>query len=429
MTRTIRVNHLPRVEGHGGITVVLEGDPPRVGRVEVNIFEGIRLFEELVRGRRADEVPGIVSRICAICSHGHTVTSLMALEAALGVEVTPQTRRLRDLVYQGANIESHALHFFLLAMPDFLGHASAITVAAVRPDVVKAALRMKKLGNTIQEILGGRAVHPVTYVLGGFSRLPGTGDLLRLRAALEEGVSDCRALVSILKEVDIPSFAREPIRCAALVPDGNTLFFGHTIQLSDGRTIPVADYRAFTNEHPVPHSHAKHSAQDGRSYMVGALARLTLSGDRIRGLARQAWDLLGPTVPCDNILMNNLAQVVELVYSVEHAHALVERCLEEGLERETAASVRHRAGRGAAATEVPRGILFHAYEIDAEGRVLAADVITPTAQNLSHMEDQIRATVRDAIGAPDDLIKHRLEMVVRAYDPCISCSVHLMRAR
>jgi sulfhydrogenase subunit alpha len=426
MSRTIVVDHLPRVEGHAGIKVVL--GEASVERVEFDVFEGIRLFEGLVRGRHFGDVPAIVSRICAICSHGHTVTALSALEDALGVEVSRQTRTLRDLAYQGANIESHALHVFCLALPDFLGHPSVISLAGVNPAAVALALRLKKLGNTIQEVVGGRAVHPVNYVVGGFGRLPSTDDLLKLKEGLAAGLQDSEAALALLRTIPVPAFVAEPIRCAALVPEDDAFFFGRTMRLSDGAEVPVDDYRALTNEQTVSHSHAKHSRHDGRSYMVGALARLTLHGDRIRGRAREAWNGLGLAVPSTNIVANNLAQFVELVYSIEHALELVSRLLAEGIQAEQSGQYHVRAGSGTAATEVPRGTLFHHYEIDADGRVAGADVITPTAQNFSNAEDQFRATVRDGIGETDEELRRRLEVVARAYDPCVSCSVHAVRA-
>ena len=426
MSRTIVVDHLPRVEGHAGIKVVL-GDKD-IERVEFDVFEGIRLFEGLVRGRHCADVPAIVSRICAICSHGHTITALSALENALGITVSARTRLLRDLAYQGANIESHALHVFCLALPDFLGHPSVISLAGVNREAVATALRLKKLGNTIQEVVGGRAVHPVNYVLGGFGRAPSTDELLRLKDGLEAGRRDVDAALELLVGVPFPAFVQEPVRCAALVPEDDAFFFGRSVRLSDGGEVPVDEYRALTNERAVPHSNAKHSRHDGRSYMVGALARLTLNGDRIGGRARDAWHALGLTVPSTNIVANNLAQVVELVYSIERAAEVVTILLEEGSADEAPAPHTFGAGRGAAATEVPRGTLFHAYELDADGSVVAADVITPTAQNFSNAEDQFRAAVRDGAGETDEEIKRRLEMVARAYDPCVSCSVHAFRA-
>ncbi len=427
MTRTITVDHLPRIEGHAGITVVLDGQ--QVGQVEFDVFEGIRLFEGLLRGRAFTDVPGVVSRICAICSHGHTVTALQAIERALGVEVSPQTWKLRDLVYQGSNIESHALHVFCLALPDFLDHPSVVSLAGANRDAVATALRLKKLGNTIQEVLGGRAVHPVNYVIGGFGRLPSVDELVRLKEALVAGLQDCDRALEVMATVPVPRFVREPIRCAALVPRDGEFFFGDRMRLSDGTEMPVADYRTLTNEHTVPHSNAKHSLHDGKSYMVGALARLTLHGDRVGGRARAAWERIGLQLPATNIVANDLAQFVEMIYSVEHALDLVNRFLDEGLAADEPVPYRVRAGQGTAATEVPRGTLFHHYELDDNGRVVAADVITPTAPNFSNVEDQLRATVRDGAGEADDVLKRRLEIVARAYDPCVSCSVHVMHAR
>jgi sulfhydrogenase subunit alpha len=427
MTRTIVVDHLARIEGHAGITVTIDGD--QVDRVQFDILEGIRLFEGLVRGRPVIEVAGIVSRICAICSHGHAITALQALERAMRIEVSPQTRRLRELVYHGSQIESHALHFFCLALPDFLGRASVVELAAQSPETVAMALRLKKLGNTIQEVVGGRAVHPVNYAIGGFGRLPGPEELLRLREDLLAGLDDCALAIGVLRSVQIPSVTSPPIRCAAIATEDHSYFFGHNVKLGDEAVIPAEGYRTLTNERAVPHSTSKHSAAWGRPYMVGALARLTLNGERITGRAREAWDALGPTIPCRNVVMNDIAQVVELVYSVEQALRIVDSLLADGLKPEPRRRFEAKAGRGAAASEVPRGILFHSYEIDASGRIAAADVITPTAQNCAHVEEIFRLAVEAQPEAPDDELRRTLEIIARAYDPCVSCSVHVIRAK
>ena len=425
MTRTITVNHLARIEGHGGINVVLDGS--RVERVEFDIFEGIRLFEGLVRGRHVDEISPIVSRVCSICSQNHAITALRALEQALGVTISHQTARLRELAFHGAAIESHALHVFCLALPDLLGRASVVELAEIDPETVAMALRLKKLGNTIQEVVGGRAVHPVNYVIGGFGRVPSADDLLRLRSALVEGREDCARAVGALARVPIPSFAETPLRCAALVPEAGSNFFGSRIRLDDGAVIPVEEYRTLTNEFFVPHSNARHARHDGNAYLVGALARLTLNGDRITGAARDAWATLGPAVPARNVVMNSIAQAVEIVDSVERALEIVNTLLADGVVDEAPVPYSARAGRGTAAAEVPRGILFHQYEVDADGRIASADVITPTSQNLAHAEEQFRATVQNATAEPDDELRRRLQIVARAYDPCVSCSVHVMR--
>lgn len=425
MSTRIEIEHLARVEGHGGITVTLEGN--EVARVEFDVFEGIRLFEGLVVGHRAEEVQGIVSRICAICSHAHSIVALEALENAFGVRVSEQTRSLRDLGMQGGNIESHALHVFALALPDFTGHDGLVDLARTAPDAVRLGLRLKKLGNTIQEVVGGRAVHPVNYVLGGFGRLPDDEALDALRRSIARGLEDCRRMIDFLEGVPWPRFVEEPIRSAALVPDGDAFLFGDRIRFSDGAEFPVADYREVTREYAVQHSHAKHSPLGGTPYMVGALPRLTLGGDRVGGLAREAWERLGLTTPSSNVIDNNLAQAVELVRSVERADVLVRDFLRRGLDPAPPVSCQVKAGRGVAAVEAPRGMLFHAYEVGADGRITGADVITPTCQNLLDAERQLRATVRDRGTAGEAELRHRLEMVGRAYDPCISCAVHVVQ--
>jgi sulfhydrogenase subunit alpha len=425
MTRTIAVEHLARIEGHAGITVELDGREMKTVRFDV--FEGIRLFEAMVRGRSVEDVPGVVSRICAICSHGHAITALHALEHAMDVPVSAQTKRLRELAFHGSQIESHALHAFCLALPDFLGQASVIELAGVNPGLVATALRLKKLGNTIQEILGGRAVQPVNYVIGGFGRLPSVDDLLRLRTDLQAGLDDCQRVFDALRAVPFPAFADDPIAFAAVVPYDGSYFFGDGIRCTrGGEDRRVADYRAFTMERSVPHSTARHSASD-RPYMVGALARLAINGERIRGHARDVWTTLGPHAPLSSIVANDLAQVVELVFSVEKALEIVNGLVEEGIRDERPVAYAPKRGKAAAASEVPRGTLFQEYEIDSHGRIATADVITPTAQNCAHLEEQFRATIRAAGEASDEDLRHRLEIVARAYDPCVSCSVHVIR--
>jgi sulfhydrogenase subunit alpha len=426
MTRTLVVEHLARIEGHAGITVELDGR--EVKDVRFDVIEGMRLFEGLVVGREASEVPGIVSRICAICSHGHAITALQAIEQAFDVHVSAQTRLLRELVFHGSAIESHALHAFCLALPDFLGCASVIELAQRDPVTVSTALRLKKLGNTIQEIIGGRAVHPVNYVIGGFGKLPSVEELLRLRDDLAKGLDDCASLAGVLGNLTVPAYAEEPIRFVALEPYRDSYFFGECIKTDDGVRTQVADYRSFTKERAVPHSTARHSMSE-RPYMVGSLARLAVNAERVDGRARELWNALGPQLPARNVLMNDIAQVIELVYSIEHALDLVNGLLERGVTPERPAPYTPRSAVAAAASEVPRGTLFHEYRFDATGRVVAADVITPTAQNCSHVEAQFRATLRNAGDDEDNDLRHKLEIVARAYDPCVSCSVHVIRMR
>jgi sulfhydrogenase subunit alpha len=429
-SRTINIAHLGRVEGHGGIFVKVAGD--RVLEVKLDVVEGSRYYEALLRGKHFLEVQGIITRVCAICSASHTVAALTAIEAALGFSVSPRIFRLRGLLLLGATIESHALHVFALALPDFFGCDSLITLAGVRPDEVKFALELKQLGNRIQQLIGGRAVHPINTLVGGFGKLPAHRSIEEVKVGLQRMLDPLMRFVDLAATLEVPTFAAQPTVYLALRPyDDRYRFRGVSICTSRGEEYPLESYRDVVREFMVEHSHAKHSAMhSGESYMVGSLARLRLWGDRLTGHSREAFERLFPAGFQDNILLNNWAQVVELVNCVERG---VEHCDEilampesesEMTEYET------RAGRGIGAIEVPRGTLFHEYVLDEKGRVTDANVVTPTAQNLANVEKDMRGAVETLLagGARDDArLQLDLAMVARAYDPCISCSVHIVR--
>jgi sulfhydrogenase subunit alpha len=430
VTRTIRVEHLARVEGHGGITVELDGDA--VQHVHFDVFEGLRLVEGLVRGRSFEDVPHIVSRICAICSVAHSLTCIKATEDALNVTPSEQTQRLRDLMFRGENIESHALHLFLLALPDYLGFPGAIAMAAQHKSVVELGLRLKKLGNTIQETIGGRAIHPVNCVVGGFGSLPTVDQLTDLRTDLQRGLADCEEAVAFWGTLPAPDYCRSNTVFAALVPpNGYGYYRGSDIAVAmphgASRVIAAPELRRHNNETTMAHSHARHSSFDGRPFMVGALGRLTVNGDRLseRGVAAQKQ--LGLELPSDNPLDNNKAQAVELLIDVEHALTLVESLLNDGLQPEKAVPVRAREGFGTAVTEAPRGLLLYELAFDENGCATTANVITPTAFNASSVEDHFARAIEQSPNKATPELTRRLEMIARAYDPCISCSVHVVR--
>jgi len=428
---TIVIEHLARVEGHGGITVEMAGDT--VTDVRFDIFEGSRLLEPLVRGRRYDEVATILSRICAICSVAHTLTSLKATEAAFGVRVSPQTELLRELMYRGESIESHALHLFLLAVPDYLNYASATALAGDKPAAVLLGLRLKKLGNLIQETIGGRAIHPVNAVPGGFGKVPPFDQLIELRSALMQGVADSDAALDLIASLPAADFCHSDTLYAALrSPIADSYYGGDEVMVvaNNSRAIVRAsDYRELTNEKAVPHSHAKHSTFRGSPFMVGSLARLTVNPRRLTGRLAVAMKRLKLQLPADNPMDNNKAQALELINDIERALEIIEQLLREGIKDERPVPVHPRAGTGTAITEAPRGLLIHSYSYDAEGRITSADVITPTALNAASMEVHFRRTVEQSAERDEGVISRRLQMVARAYDPCISCSVHLVRKR
>jgi sulfhydrogenase subunit alpha len=428
MRKSIVIDHISRVEGHGGITVKIENGT--VADVNMDIFEGPRFFEPLVVGRFYDEVAPILMRICAICSPTHTAASLMAVENAFGVEVTPQTRLLRELLVQGGNIESHALHLFCLAIPDFLGYPSAIALATDHLQEVKMGLELKKLGNSIQEAIGGRIIHPVNAVVGGFGKLPGRDELCELKEQLKRGLEQSLAGFELVCSLQIPDFCTSPNVYAALSSDGSGYgLFGDKIALSTGDTKDIKMYKEICNERVVAHSHAKQSLFKGRPFAVGALARIALNGEKLSGQAKKAKDKLGMSLLLGNMLYNNVAQAVEMIYSIERSIEIIDELLSVGIREERPVDVRLRAGTGTGAVEAPRGTLYHSYSFDEMGRLTKADVITPTAQNLANIEKDLRASVENLIDEPKESIGSKLEMVVRAYDPCISCAVHLLKVR
>ena len=430
-TRTITIPHLGRIEGHGGIYVEVAGDVVR--EVNLDIFEGSRYYEVLLKGKHFLEVQGIITRVCAICSASHTTAALIALENALGIAQSDRVQSLRGLLVIGSTIESHALHAFALAMPDFLGFDSVIAMAAKYPDEVRFALALKQLGNRIQNLIGGRAIHPVNTLVGGFGKLPGHDDLRQIRTKLEEAIDPLMRFVELVTTIEIPRYAAQETVYVALRPhEQGYRFRGTVLCTSRGEEFPLNSYREVVREFTVEHSHAKHAVlASGGTYVVGSLARLKLWGHLLRGRAREVFELLLPSGAEDNILYNNWAQLVELVHCLERGIEVCDRLA--ALEHADNEMVDYevRAGRGIGAIEAPRGTLIHDYEIDDEGRVTSANVITPTAQNLANTERDLRRAAENLLGerpSPTEReVELGLEMVVRAYDPCISCSVHVTR--
>jgi sulfhydrogenase subunit alpha len=428
MTRTIVVEELARVEGHGGITVEMAAD--RVQSVHFDVFEGPRVLEALLHGRHYADVAPTISRICAICSAAHFVTSLKATEAAFAVEVSPQTTLLRELLFRGENIESHALHIFLLAAPDYLGYPSSIAMAADYPDIVRLGLRLKQLGNSIEEVIGGRAIHPVNPILGGFGKLPSIAQLIDLRNRVSDAIDKIPVIADFL--AGLPRFdgCDAETTFAALAPQ---VEFGYSRPAdvvfaagNERRRFAPRDYRAFTNEKSVLHSFAKHSTNDGNPYMVGALARLTINRHQVSGRAADVMSRIDLSLPSTDPLDNNKAQAVELVMDLEWCRHVLEEFIDSGMDPEASVPVVPRAGTGTAITEAPRGLLIHSYSYNEDFRVARADVITPTAINAASIERHFSAGVDQSPDKTDIALKRKLEMIARAYDPCISCSVHLV---
>lgn len=421
-TVKVDVHHLTRVEGHGNIVVdVQKGE---LKQCELQIVETPRFFEAMLRGRPYGDSSTITSRICGICAVGHATTSLRATETALGIEPTQQTVLLRKLNFYGEILDSHILHAYMLIAPDFLGVGSVIPLAKSAPDVVLRALRMKKLSGDLCAVICGRHTHPIAMTVGGFTHFPTTEELYSLRERLEAMLTDVTATVELYQTLPIPDFGRDT-EYIALRKDSEYSFIDGTIASTDGGTWPVSQYRDVTNEYLVPHSSAKHAANQRQSYMVGALARFNVNHDKLHPQARAAADAMGLKPGCTNPYMNTVAQVVEIAHATYDSISLIDKLLERGIQWEEPVAPARLSGEGTGACEVPRGILFHNYVIE-EGYVVGANCIIPTGQNLANIEADMRTLVPQILDRSREDITLALEMLVRAYDPCISCSTHML---
>ncbi len=427
-TMTIEVNEVTRVEGHGNIAVRL--DSGAITRLELQIVESPRFFEAFLRGRRYDEAPHITCRVCGICSVGHTTAAVRAMEAACGITPGEQNVLLRKLILFGEHIQSHVLHLYFLAVPDYLGVGSVIPLAKTHADVVQRALRMKKLANDLCMIVGGRHIHPIAYQVGGFTHWPSTQELREMKGRLEAARPDLAATVDLFATLNVPDASRDTEYLALRDPAGReyALYDGRLVSTADPTPTDPQDYRRRVIESVVPHSTSKHCRSHcSATYAVGALARFNNNHACLHPAARAAASRLGLTALCNNPFHNNTAQLVETVHAVESAIELIDTLLTRGLRIE-AREQPQRFGRGVGAVEVPRGLLFHEYTVDDKGRIAEANLVIPTGQNLANIEADMRGMIPPmlAAGMSRDAMTLRLEMLVRAYDPCISCATHFL---
>ncbi len=427
----IDVHHVTRVEGHGNIVVnVTDG---AVETCEWRVPEAPRFFEAMVRGRHYTEVARIVSRICGICSVGHSLASVKATENALGIPVSGQTEKLRRLAKHAENIDSHIVHVLFLVAPDLLGAPSVFPLVPTHGDVVRRALRLKRFGHEFGSALCGRTTHPTRIVPGGFSELPTKAELVELRRRIDADLMP--DLASILETVaslagKFPVFER-PTEYIALHSAHEYALYDGDIQsvLPDGtkQTYQVADYRTCTNEYVDPRSTAKYARNKLASYLVGALARFNNNYDQLHREARKLADGLGLKGLCFNPYLNTAVQVVEIVHSVHESVRLLDELIADGIaEEEPGKPTKHGAGNGA--VEVPRGILFHHYDYDPDFMCLGGDCIIPTNQNHANIQRDLEKLVPEMLlgNKSEKEMELGLEMLVRAYDPCISCSTHYL---
>ena len=395
----------------------------RVEEVKLDIYEPPRFFEAFLRGRGFAEAPDITARICGICPVAYQMSACAAMEDVCGVEVDGQLRALRRLLYCGEWIESHALHVFMLHLPDFLGYESAIELAKDRPDVVASALELKKIGNELMALVGGREVHPVNVRVGGWYRAPRKRELRPLVEKLERAREIALDTVRLTAALDFPDY-RQEYELVALSEPGEYPIDRGRIVSSRGLDIAVSEYDDHFVEEQVPWSNALHSRLRERgSYLCGPLARFALGHDELSPLAREAAAEAGLGRDERNPFRSIVVRAVELVYAADEALRLI-----AAYEEPDAPAVRAepRAGVGYGCTEAPRGILYHRYELDGEGTILDAKIVPPTSQNQRTIEEDLRGVVERSLDVPDRELTLLCEQTIRNYDPCISCATHFL---
>lgn len=422
--KNIEVPALARVEGEGGLYIGLENG--KAVEIRLDIYEPPRFFEGFLKGRFLQEVPDITARICGICPVAYQMSSAYALENALGVKVSPQVRALRRLMYCGEYIESHALHIYLLQAPDMLGKESALELAAEAPEVVKNALRLKKIGNDLLKAIGGRSVHPVNVCVGGFYSWPDEKAIKNLLPDLEWGLNAALDTVKFALTLPYPYLEIDYEFVALHHPDEYGVIEGDVLS-STGRKLSIAEYENGYIEEHVRHSNALHSRTvDKNTYLVGPLARLNLNHEQLMPKAKQALKESGIQLPLTNPYKSLIARAIELVHFYEEAIQLVKEYKPTGPAH---VELKLREGEGAGATEAPRGLLYHRYKIDGNGMIQFAKITPPTAQNLPRIEADLFALTPRIVKMPEAEAVLTAEHLVRSYDPCISCATHFLKLK
>lgn len=422
--KNIEVPALARVEGEGGLYIGLENG--KAVEIRLDIYEPPRFFEGFLKDRFLQEVPDITARICGICPVAYQMSAAYALEHALGVKISPQARALRRLMYCGEYIESHALHIYMLQAPDLLGKESALELAAESPEVVKNALRLKKIGNELLRIIGGRSVHPVNVCVGGFYSWPDEKALKSLLPDLEWGLNAALDTVKLATSLHYPYLEIDYEFVALHHLDEYGVIEGDVLS-STGRKLSIFEYETGYIEEHVRHSNALHShTVDNNTYLVGPLARLNLNHEQLLPKAKQALKDYKIQLPLKNPYKSLIARAIELVHFYEEAIQLVKEYKPTGPAH---VELKLKAGEGSGATEAPRGLLYHRYKIDANGMIQFAKITPPTAQNLPRIEADLFALTPRIINMPEAEATRTAEHLVRSYDPCISCATHFLKLK
>ncbi|MEJ0017439.1 MAG: Ni/Fe hydrogenase subunit alpha [Acetobacteraceae bacterium] len=419
--KTVNVDYLARVEGEGGVRITFDGTEVR--NVELRIFEPPRYFEAFLRGRSYLEAPDITARICGICPVAYQMSAVHAMEDALGVTVSGPVRELRRLLYCGEWIESHTLHIYMLHAPDFLGYQGAIEMAKDHGEIVRQGLELKKAGNEILELLGGRAIHPVNVRVGGFYRAPTRRELRTLTEPLQRARDIAAGAVRWVAGFDFPDCERE-YEFVSLGMAGEYPFNAGHVVSNRGLDIMANEYDANFEESHVRRSNALHSHLHGRPYLTGPIARYSLNSALLSPLAREAAREAGLGETCNNPFRSIVVRAVEVLYACDEALRIIEAYQEP---EQAHLDLEPRPGTGYACTEAPRGMLYHRYRLDPEGTILDAKIVPPTSQNQPSIEDDLRNFAGGWLDLPDESLRVRCEQAVRNHDPCISCATHFLK--
>jgi len=431
----VDVHYLTRVEGHGNIVVdVKEG---KLTKCEFQVIESPRFFESMLVARSIWEAQHLTSRICGICACGHSLASIKAGEDALGIKPSDETIMLRKLLLYTEQMDSHILHIYILVAPDLLGVKSIVPLIKTHRPVIEMALRMKKMSDYAGEVLAGRHIHPISYVIGGLTQLPQRENLEKLYKLMLEARKDGEATVKLMKKLKFPEFQR-PTQYMSLASDEEYAMYDGDLVVNGKAKTKIRDYKKLFSEKVLDYSRAKIATINGKPYAVGALSRFNNNSDKLNKKAKQVAKELGLVAPCHNPYLNTVAQLVEWVHCLEESIVIMEKILKHGLDEERIVvsswpkrseidKIKYKANTGVGCVEVPRGSLFHEYSIDETSHITQANCVIPTNQNMANLEEDMRKLVPELLGKKtQEEITLDLEMLARAYDPCISCATHIL---
>ena len=421
MSKNIKLSHITKIEGHASLNLSI--DNGKVKKCELQSTEGSRYFEGLVKGRIYEEAPEITSRICGICSSAHTVCAIQAMERAIKFKPSEQTIMLRELMTLGERIRSHATHLYFLALPDFLGYESALAMAQKYKRELSTALRLVKLGNNIVKKVAGRDIHPVSAQVSGFLTLPTQESLDEINEETDERKSDAITTAELFAKLEYPDFERKTQYFSLRNKFGYATLYGDLV--SESSNFPQKELHSYLKEYHQEHGTSNFVVKRGMSYMVGALSRINNNFDQLSKDAKKVVKKAKHKFPNFNPFMNNFAQAIELVHCLDRVSEIIDFV---ELKHEKPHEIKIKDGHGIAAIEVPRGILWHEYTVKA-GKIKAANIITPTCQNLRNMNDDIKAFVPTILDLPKEKMILEIEKLIRAYDPCFSCSTHFLKVK